>query len=172
MFGTAFDGVGARDGDFYPEHERAEIDALNARIYNAVNNGVYKAGFATSQGPYEEAVIALFDALDWLEEKLSQSRFLIGDHITEADWRLFTTLLRFDPVYYGHFKCNLRRIADYPNLFGYLCDLYQQPGVAATVSMEHIKGHYYASHRSINPSGVIPFGPEVDLAVPHRRAGG
>lgn len=170
MFNSAFDGLGAASGDYYPEPLRAEIDALNDRIYDTVNNGVYKAGFATTQSAYEEAVLPLFETLDWLEERLSGQRYLVGNTISEADWRLFTTLVRFDPVYVGHFKCNIRRIADYPNLSDYVRDLYQQPGVAATVDMKHIKSHYYASHETINPSRVVPLGPEVDYAAPHGRA--
>ncbi|GHE96846.1 glutathione-dependent reductase [Aliiroseovarius zhejiangensis] len=170
MFNTAFDGIGAKEGDFYPAPLRDDIDALNDRIYDTVNNGVYKAGFATSQDAYEEAVVPLFDTLDFLEQRLATQRYLTGSTITEADWRLFTTLVRFDPVYVGHFKCNLRRIVDYPNLWGYLRDLYQQPGVAATVNMTHIKHHYYGSHDTINPSGVVPMGPDLDLDEPHGRA--
>ena len=170
MLNTAFDSVGATPGDYYPAPLRDEIDALTDRIYDTVNNGVYKAGFATTQKAYEDAVTPLFDSLDWLEDILSRNRYLTGDRITEADWRLFTTLVRFDPVYVGHFKCNLRRIADYPNLSGYLRDLYQQPGVAETVNLRHIKHHYYGSHDMINPSGVVPKGPELDLDSPHGRA--
>ena len=170
MLNTAFDEIGAKPGDFYPEPLRAEIDALNERIYDTVNNGVYKAGFATTQEAYEETMVPLFDTLDWLEQHLSRQRYLVGNTITETDWRLFTTLVRFDPVYVGHFKCNIRRIADYPNLSGYVCDLYQQPGVAATVDMQHIKNHYYASHETVNPSRVIPVGPQIDYTSPHDRA--
>ena len=170
MFNSAFDGIGATPGDYYPEPLRAEIDALNDRIYDTVNNGVYKSGFATTQEAYEEAVVPLFDTLDELEARLSKSRYLTGNTITEADWRLFTTLVRFDPVYVGHFKCNLRRIADYTNLSGYVRDLYQQPGIAETVDMVHIKNHYYASHESINPSRVVPKGPDIDFNAPHDRA--
>jgi len=169
MFNSAFDDIGASVGDFYPEHLRAEIDDLNERVYESVNNGVYKCGFATTQEAYEEAITPLFDTLDWLDQRLSSKRYLTGNQITEADWRLFTTLVRFDPVYVGHFKCNIRRIADYANLSGYLRDLYQQPGISATVNMEHIKNHYYASHESINPSRVVPVGPEYDYMVPHDR---
>ncbi len=169
MFNSAFDGVGARPGDYYPQELRDEIDGLNARIYDHVNNGVYKAGFATAQEAYEEAVRPLFDTLDWLDERLSRGRYLCGDRLTEADWRLFTTLVRFDPVYVGHFKCNLRRIADYPNLSGYLRDLYRTDEVAETVNMAHIKGHYYESHKTINPPGVVPLGPVLDLEAPHGR---
>lgn len=170
MFNSAFDSVGARPGDYYPEALRSEIDALNDRIYDTVNNGVYKAGFATSQEAYDEAIVPLFETLDWLDEKLENQRYLTGNQITEADWRLFTTLVRFDPVYVGHFKCNIRRIGDYKNLPGYVRDLYQQPGVAQTVNMDHIKNHYYASHETVNPSRVIPMGPVVDYAAPHDRA--
>ncbi len=169
MFNTAFDEIGAKAGDYYPEALRADIDALNERIYDTVNNGVYKAGFATTQEAYEEAVLPLFDTLDWLEDRLSKQRYLTGPTITEADWRLFTTLVRFDPVYVGHFKCNLRRIADYPNLSGYVRDLYQQPGVAETVNLEHIKNHYYGSHETVNPTRVVPIGPDIDYAAPHAR---
>jgi len=169
MFNSAFDNVGAKSGDFYPEHLRPEIDEINERIYESVNNGVYKCGFATSQEAYEEALGPLFDTLDWLDTRLSTQRYLTGNAITEADWRLFTTLVRFDAVYVGHFKCNLRRIADYANLSGYLRDLYQQPGIAQTVNMTHIKNHYYASHESINPSRVVPLGPVIDFSEPHDR---
>ena len=169
MFNAAFDEVGAVQGDYYPEHLRSEIDALNDRIYTTVNNGVYRCGFATTQAAYEEAITPLFDTLDWLEDILSRKRYLTGGQITEADWRLFTTLIRFDPVYVGHFKCNIRRIADYPNLSNYLRDLYQQPGIARTVNMEHIKRHYYESHSSINPSQVVPLGPDIDFSIPHNR---
>lgn len=169
MFNAAFDEVGAVQGDYYPEHLRSEIDALNDRIYTTVNNGVYRCGFATTQAAYEEAITPLFDTLDWLEDILSRKRYLTGGQITEADWRLFTTLIRFDPVYVGHFKCNIRRIADYPNLSNYLRDLYQQPGIARTVNMEHIKRHYYESHTSINPSRVVPLGPDIDFSIPHNR---
>ena len=169
MFNAAFDEVGAVQGDYYPEHLRSEIDALNDRIYTTVNNGVYRCGFATTQAAYEEAITPLFDTLDWLEDILSRKRYLTGGQITEADWRLFTTLIRFDPVYVGHFKCNIRRIADYPNLSNYLRDLYQQPGIAGTVNMEHIKRHYYESHTSINPSRVVPKGPDIDYKTPHDR---
>ena len=165
MLNSAFDGIGARAGDYYPEALRAEIDEVNDRVYNTVNNGVYKSGFATEQAPYEEAVTDLFDSLDWLENRLSKQRYLAGDQITEADWRLFTTLVRFDPVYVGHFKCNLRRIVDYPNLWAYTRELYQQPGVQETINMRHIKSHYYGSHDMINPTGVIPMGPVLDFGA-------
>lgn len=169
MMNSAFDALGAAPGDYYPAPLRDEIDALNARIYDTVNNGVYKAGFATTQAAYEEAVGPLFDTLDWLDAHLSTRRFLCGDPLTEADVRLFTTLVRFDAVYVGHFKCNLRRIADYPALSGYLRDLYQLPGVAGTVDFTHIKGHYYESHRTINPTGIVPAGPVLALDAPHGR---
>lgn len=170
MLNSAFDGVGAKPGDYYPQEQRAEIDEINERVYDTLNNGVYKAGFATSQEAYEEAVVPLFETLDWLEQKLATSRYLLGDSTTEADWRLFTTLIRFDAVYVGHFKCNLKRIVDYPNLWAYTRDLYQTKGVAGTINMEHIKRHYYESHDTINPSGVVPLGPDLDLDNPHGRA--
>lgn len=170
MFNSAFDNIGAAAGDYYPQVLRSEIDKLNERIYESVNNGVYKCGFATTQEAYNEAIVPLFDTLDWLDQRLSDQRYLTGSTITEADWRLFTTLVRFDPVYVGHFKCNVRRIADYPNLSGYVRDLYQQPGVAATVNMQHIKDHYYASHESVNPSRIVPAGPDIDFMAAHDRA--
>jgi len=163
MFNSAFDGLGAAPGDFYPAALRGEIDAFNERIYPTVNNGVYRAGFALSQAAYEEAARALFATLDWLEEHLGMHRWLCGERLTEADWRLFTTLIRFDAVYVGHFKCNLRRIADYANLTRYLRALYARPGVADTVNFQHIKGHYYQSHPQLNPSGIVPIGPELQL---------
>ncbi|QND53833.1 glutathione S-transferase family protein [Phyllobacterium sp. 628] len=169
MLNTAFDAFGDASLDFYPEALRSEIDAVNALVYPNINNGVYRAGFATSQEAYEEAFGQLFATLDTLEERLGQQRYLAGSQITEADWRLFTTLLRFDPVYVGHFKCNQRRIADYPNLSNYTRELYQVPGVAKTVNMLHIKAHYYGSHKTINPTGIIPKGPELDFAAPHNR---
>ncbi len=169
MFNSAFDEAGALAGDYYPLNLREEIDALNERIYDDVNNGVYRAGFATTQEAYEEAVVPLFATLDWLEDKLKSQRYLAGDHITEADWRLFTTLIRFDPVYVGHFKCNLKRLLDYPNLWAYTRDLYQQEGIAETINMHHIKQHYYGSHKSINPAGVVPAGPVLDYSEPHYR---
>jgi putative glutathione S-transferase len=169
MFNSAFDAYGDPSVDFYPEALRAEIGAVNDTVYENVNNGVYRCGFAKTQEAYEEAFRALFATLDELEERLSRQRYLVGDRITEADWRLFTTLVRFDPVYVGHFKCNLRRIADYPNLSNYLRDLYSVPGVAETVDLDHIKNHYYQSHTRINPTGIVPLGPEIDYAAPHDR---
>ncbi len=169
MFNAAFDGVGATVPDFYPEALRNEIDALNESIYERVNNGVYRAGFATTQSAYEEAVSALFAELDALEDRLSGQRYLAGARLTEADWRLFTTLVRFDAVYFGHFKCNRRRLVDYPNLWGWTRELYQMPGIAETVDLRHIKEHYYRSHRTINPTGIVPVGPEIDFAAPHGR---
>jgi len=170
MLNSAFDEFASRpELDLYPAEERDEIDELNARIYETVNNGVYRSGFASSQEAYEEAVHPLFETLDDLDERLGTRRFLVGDHQTLADWRLFTTLVRFDPVYFGHFKCNLRRIVDYPNLSGYLRDLYATPGVAGTVDLDQIKRHYYATHAGINPSAIVPVGPVVDLEAPHGR---
>ncbi|QOF70468.1 glutathione S-transferase family protein [Aminobacter sp. SR38] len=169
MLNQAFDAWGDAAVDFYPEALRGEIDAVNELVYPSINNGVYRAGFATSQTAYEEAFNELFAALDTLEDRLSRQRYLVGNTLTEADWRLFTTLVRFDPVYVGHFKTNLRRIADYPNLSNYLRDLYQVQGVAETVNMLHIKAHYYGSHTGINPTGIIPLGPEIDLDAPHNR---
>ena len=163
MFNTAFNGL---DGvntelDFYPAELADEINAINEPIYNDINNGVYKAGFATSKEAYEEAVTALFERLDWVEEKLEAQPYLLGDRLTEADWRLFTTLIRFDPVYVGHFKCNIRRIADYKNLYAYMKKLYQHLGVANTINFDHIKRHYYTSHTTINPTGIVPVGPDL-----------
>ncbi|MDX1626488.1 MAG: glutathione S-transferase family protein [Wenzhouxiangellaceae bacterium] len=169
MFNSAFDGVGAKEGDYYPEDLREEIDAVNETVYDKVNNGVYKAGFATTQDAYEEAVVPLFETLDDLEERLAENRFLCGDRITEADWRLFTTLIRFDAVYVGHFKCNIRRIDDYPNLSNYVRELFQWPGVSETVELRAIKMHYYASHDMINPTEIIPLGPALDFHRPHDR---
>ena len=169
MLNSAFDGVGATPGDYYPQALRAEIDRLNNRIYDNVNNGVYKAGFATTQAAYEQAVFPLFEVLDELNQRLSKRRYLLGDQITEADWRLFTTLIRFDAVYHGHFKCNVKRIEDYAHLAGYLRELYQWPGVAETVSLKHIKEHYYRSHSTINPTGVVPVGPALNFNLPHGR---
>jgi len=169
VLNSAFDQWGAADIDFYPEESRSEIDAINTIVYDNVNNGVYRTGFATTQKAYEKAFNALFDTLDMLERRLTGQRYLVGDRITEADWRLFPTLLRFDPVYHGHFKCNRRRLVDYPNLWAYTRELYQVEGVAGTVNMDHIKNHYYRSHGSINPTGIVPLGPEIDFMVPHDR---
>ena len=171
MFNSAFDGLkGVRtDLDFYPGELQEEIDTVNARVYDTVNNGVYKAGFATAQDKYEEAYNALFDSLDWLEERLSSQRYLVGGRLTEADWRLFTTLIRFDAVYYSHFKCNRQRISDFPALSAYVRDLYQVPGVAKTVDIDQIKRHYYVSQRTINPTQIVPVGPELDFDSPHGR---
>lgn len=169
MFNSAFDGLTGNALDFCPEELRAEIDRINARVYSDVNNGVYKAGFATTQGAYDEAVHALFDALAWLEDLLGTRRYLAGDRITEADWRLFTTLVRFDPVYHLHFKCNRRRLIDYPNLWAYARELYQVPGVEETVGFEHIVRHYHYSHDTINPNRIIPINPIIDWHAPHGR---
>jgi putative glutathione S-transferase len=169
MFNSAFNHLTSDFSDYYPESLRGDIDGLNDRIYDTINNGVYRAGFATSQEAYEQAFHVLFDSLDWVESILSRQRYLSGDQLTEADWRLFTTLIRFDAVYVGHFKCNLKRIADYPSISAYLRELYQVKGVAETVSFDHIKTHYYRSHLTINPTGVIPLGPEQDFLVSHER---
>ena len=169
MFNSAFDDIGARAGDFYPDARRADIDALNEVIYGTINNGVYRAGFARSQEAYDTAVAALFETLEDLDARLGERRYLTGDTVTEADWRLFTTLLRFDPVYVGHFKCNRRRLRDFDHSPGYLRELYQVPGVAETVDLDYTKRHYYGSHRSINPTGIVPVDPEVDLDAPHGR---
>lgn len=170
MFNSAFDGCGARPGDYYPAPLRSEIDTLNARIYNTVNNGVYKAGFATTQDAYEEAVHPLFETLDGLDARLAKQRYLCGNQPTEADWRLLPTLLRFDLVYVGHFKCNLKRLVDYPNLWGYTRDLYQHPGIADTCNFHHAQHHYYESHPTINPTGIVPAGPQINFDAPHERA--
>jgi putative glutathione S-transferase len=171
MLNSEFDdwAVGG-SGDFYPEALREEIDAVNTDVYDNVNNGVYRCGFASSQEAYNEANEKLFAALDRLEARLADRRFLMGDTQTEADWRLFTTLVRFDPVYVGHFKCNERRLVDYPNLWAYTRDLYQTPGVAETVNLDHIKRHYYVTHRKINPTGIVPRGPVIDFTSPQNRA--
>ena len=169
MFNSAFDGVGAKPGDYYPEELRDEIERINERVYHEVNNGVYKSGFATSQQAYDEAVTTLFEALDWLEAILARQRFLTGNRVTEADWRLLTTLLRFDPVYVTHFKCDRRRIADYPNLTGFLRDLYQTPGVPETLDIAHIRNHYFRSHPTVNPHGIVSIGPELHYNGPHDR---
>jgi putative glutathione S-transferase len=171
MLNSAFDGLdGVSRLDFYPAELRDEIDSLNERIYDSVNNGVYRCGFATTQDAYEEAVGPLFETLDWLDRRLAERRYLTGDTITEADWRLFTTLLRFDSVYFSHFKANIRRIVDFPNLWPYTRDLYQQDHIADTVNFRHIKGHYYGSHRGINPTGIVPAGPAIDFTEPHGRS--
>ena len=169
MFNSEFDDFTDMAIDFYPEELRGEIDKVNDFVYPNINDGVYQAGFATTQHAYEKAVRKLFDALDQLEERLSNQRYLVDNRMTEADWRLFTTLIRFDVVYYGHFKCNIRRIVDYPNLYGYLRDLYQHDGVAETVNFDHIKRHYYVTHTDINPTQIVPVGPELDLTSPHGR---
>jgi putative glutathione S-transferase len=169
MLGSAFDQAGAKPGDYYPQALRGEIDAINQRVYDTLNNGVYKSGFATTQTAYEAAVVPLFATLDWLEDRLSRSRYLCGEAITEADIRLFTTLVRFDAVYHGHFKCNIRRIADYRNLWAYTRDLFQTPGIGETVNFAHIKRHYYMSHRRINPTGIVPAGPALDFHAPADR---
>ncbi|GKX46802.1 glutathione S-transferase family protein [Pectobacterium carotovorum] len=169
MLNSAFDGVGATAGDYYPEALRAQIDELNGWIYDKVNNGVYKAGFATSQSAYDESATTVFAALSDLENILAKQRYLTGEQLTEADLRLWTTLVRFDPVYHTHFKCDKYRLSDYPNLFGFLRDIYQMPGIADTVDMAHIRHHYYRSHGTINPHGVISLGPEQDLNQPHHR---
>ncbi len=169
MLNSAFDAIGATGPDFAPAELLEQIDAINADIYDSVNNGVYKAGFATAQAVYEEEVGRLFARLDALEDSLGRQRWLVGDSLTEADWRLFTTLIRFDAVYHGHFKCNLRRLVDYPNLWSYTRELYQWPGVAGTVNFAHIKQHYYRSHPTINPNGIVPAGPVLDLDAPPSR---
>lgn len=170
MLNAAFEGIADPQApDLYPEPLRAEIDAVNAEVYDRVNNGVYKAGFATSQGAYEEAFHRLFACLDGLEARLARNRYLVGDTLTEADWRLFTTLVRFDPVYVGHFKCNRNRLVDFPNLWDYTRELYQMPGIAETVELAHIKRHYYGSHPTVNPTGIVPLGPQVDYSLPHTR---
>ncbi|MFD1509577.1 glutathione S-transferase family protein [Lacimonas salitolerans] len=169
MLNSAFDGLTGNSDDYWPAELRDAIEPINARIYDTINNGVYKSGFATSQEAYEEAVIPLFDSLDWLEKHLSENRYLMGERLTEADWRLFTTLVRFDPVYHGHFKCNRARIVDYPNLWGYTRELYQWPGVRDTVHMDHITRHYHYSHDTINPNRIVPIGPDLDFDAPHGR---
>lgn len=169
MLNSAFDAFTDDRTDYYPADVREEIDRINDLVYSTVNNGVYRAGFATTQSAYEEAARTLFATLDQIEGRLSRQRYLVGRRITEADWRLFTTLVRFDAVYYSHFKCNLRRIVDYPNLSNYLRELYQVPQVAETVNFEHIKRHYYGSHRNVNPTGIVPIGPLIDLSLPHDR---
>ena len=170
MLNSAFDAWGRADVDFYPGALRGRIDEINALVYERINNGVYRAGFATTQAAYEEAFDGLFAALERIEALLTRQRYLVGDRLSEADWRLFTTLVRFDAVYYGHFKCNLRRLVDYPNLSNYARELYQVPKVAATVDLDHIKRHYYASQKTVNPTGIVPKGPALDFAAPHDRA--
>lgn len=170
MFNSAFDGLTGDTQDFWPVALRDDIEAVNSRIYDTVNNGVYKSGFATTQAAYDAAVGPLFDSLEWLEQRLSTSRYLIGTTLSEADWRLFTTLIRFDPVYHLHFKCNRKRLIDYPNLWAYTRELYQVPGVAATVNMDHIVRHYHYSHETINPNRIIPINPVLDYDTPHGRA--
>ena len=169
MFNDVFNAFGNREVDLFPHDIEEEHAKLSAFIYDNVNNGVYKAGFATSQQAYEKACRAVFAALDELDARLTTQRFLFGKRIVEADWRLFCTLVRFDAVYHGHFKCNVRRIIDYPNLDGYLRDLYQQPGIAETVNFDHIKRHYYITHHEINPTRIVPIGPALDLTRPHGR---
>lgn len=169
MLNSGFDEIGAKDLDLYPESFRSEIDQWNEFIYEPVNNGVYKSGFATTQAAYDEAVVNLFEHLDKLEERLTTRRYLVGSQLTEADVRLFTTLIRFDPVYVQHFKCDLKRIADYPALSNYLRDIYQLPGVAETCDLDHIRHHYYRSHPTINPHGIISYGPDFDVMAPHGR---
>jgi putative glutathione S-transferase len=169
MLNAAFDAFTNNRTDYYPAALRGEIDTVNELVFKNVNNGVYRSGFASTQEAYEEAFLDLFGTLDQLEDRLSRQRYLCGGEITEADWRLFTTLVRFDAVYYSHFKCNLRRIADYPNLSNYLRDLYQVPGVPETVNIDHIKRHYYASMLHINPSGIVPLGPALDFEARHDR---
>ena len=169
MFNSAFDAITGNTLDFWPEEMRTGIEEVNERVYDTVNNGVYKSGFATTQEAYDAAVHPLFDSLDWLEERLSENRYLMGDQLTEADWRLFTTLVRFDPVYHLHFKCNRRRIIDYPNLWAYTRELYQIEGVAETVNVEHIVRHYHYSHDTINPNRILPINPVLDFMEPHGR---
>jgi putative glutathione S-transferase len=169
MFNTAFNHLTGNSQDYYPEDLREAIDEVNEKVYTTINNGVYRSGFATTQAAYEEAFFALFDSLDWLEARLSKQRYLVGDVLTEADWRLFTTLIRFDAVYFGHFKTNKKMLADYHAISNYVRELYQIPGVADTVDFDHIKTHYYASHLTINPTGLVPIGPEQDFTLAHNR---
>lgn len=169
MFNSAFNDVTGNTDDYYPEHLRTKIDAVNDRVYPTINNGVYRAGFATTQSAYDEAIDPLFDSLDWVEDILSRQKFLAGDQVTEADWRLFTTLVRFDPVYHLHFKCNRKRIIDYPNLWAYTRQLYQWSGVSDTVHFGHIVRHYHYSHDTINPNRIIPTNPRLDWTAPHGR---
>ncbi|MCL4133140.1 UNVERIFIED_CONTAM: hypothetical protein GTU68_004969 [Idotea baltica] len=169
MFNSAFDGITGNTDDYWPAEMRAQIEDVNTRVYETVNNGVYKSGFATTQNAYDAAVGPLFDSLDWLEERLGNGRYLMGDRLTEADWRLWTTLVRFDAVYHLHFKCNKKRIVDYPNLWGFTRELYQMEGIAETVNMEHIVRHYHYSHDTINPNRIIPINPDLDFMAPHGR---
>jgi putative glutathione S-transferase len=169
MFNSAFDDLTGNTEDYWPEDLRSDIEPVNARIYDTLNNGVYKSGFATTQDAYDAAVHPLFDTLDWLEDRLSTSRYLMGTRLTEADWRLFTTLVRFDPVYHLHFKCNRKRIIDYPNLWAYTRELFQMPGIAETVNFNHIVRHYHFSHETINPNRIIPINPDIDFWAPHGR---
>jgi glutathionyl-hydroquinone reductase len=169
MFNGEFDEITNEVTNYYPEAYSKEIDEVNARVYGTVNDGVYRAGFATSQSAYETAVQLLFESLDWLEDRLQRQRYLVGQMLTEADWRLFPTLVRFDAVYYGHFKCNLRHVYEYPALWGYTREIHQLPGIAATVSIDEYKMHYYGSHRNLNPAGIIPLGPALDFSTPHGR---
>lgn len=171
MLNSAFDHLGAIEGDYYPETLREEIDHINDRVYETVNNGVYRCGFATTQSAYDNAVQPLFDTLEWLEDRLKSQRYLLGDRLTEADIRLFTTLIRFDLVYAGHFKCNIKRLVDYPALWAYTRDIYQMPQVKPMVNFHHIQHHYYESHRSVNPTGIVPAGPRLDFDAPANRAG-
>ncbi|WP_380054790.1 glutathione S-transferase family protein [Falsihalocynthiibacter sp. SS001] len=171
MFNSAFNDITGNTDDYWPEELRDEIEEVNARVYSTVNNGVYKAGFATSQSAYDAAVEPLFETLDWIEDRLSHQRYLVGDKLTEADWRLFTTLVRFDPVYHLHFKCNRKRIIDYPNIWAFTRELYQVPNVASTVNMDHIVRHYHYSHDTINPNRIIPINPVLDFDEPHGRDG-
>ena len=169
MFNSAFDAITGNADDYWPAPLRNAIEAVNTRVYDGLNNGVYRAGFAATQEAYDEAVTEVFATLDWLEDKLARARYLVGGRLTEADWRLATTLFRFDPVYHGHFKCNRRRLVDYPNLWAYARELYQHPGVAGTVRFDHITRHYYSSHASINPTRIVPIGPDLDWSAPHDR---
>lgn len=169
MFNSAFDNLTGNTDDYWPEHLRNEVESVNERVYDTVNNGVYKSGFATTQQAYDSAVVPLFESLNWLEQRLADQRYLVGDVITEADWRLFTTLVRFDPVYHLHFKCNRSRLIDYPNLWAYTRELFQWPGVADTVRLHHIVRHYHFSHATINPNRIIPINPEINFMAPHGR---
>ncbi|MEW4398718.1 glutathione S-transferase family protein [Agrobacterium tumefaciens] len=169
MFNSAFDLCGATPGDYYPAERHDEIDEVNARVYSTLNNGVYRSGFATTQAAYETAVGEIFETLNWLEDRLKRHRYLVGQMLTEADIRLFTTLVRFDPVYHGHFKCNIRALVDYPSLWAYTRDLFSHPAIRATVDFHHIKSHYYGSHPTLNPGGIVPLGPDCDFDFPSGR---